>query len=107
MNRELHVLPSARADIKASFDYLEEQSDLETAWRFFAGVQESFERIEQMPFIGSPRRFRSSRIRELRQWPVSGFEDFLIFYRVVSDRVDVHRILHGKRDLEAIFEKEN
>lgn len=60
-----------------------------------------------MPFIGSPRRFRSSRIRDLRQWPVSGFEEFLIFYRVTSDRVDIHRILHGKRDLEAIFEKKN
>lgn len=107
MTRELHVLPSARADIKTSFDYLEEQSDLETAWRFFANVQESFERIEQMPFIGSPRRFCSARIRDLRQWPVSGFEDFLIFYRVTTGRIDVHRILHAKRDLDAIFAKDN
>lgn len=107
MTRELHVLPSARADIKISFDYLEEQSDLETAWRFFVGVQESLERIEQMPYIGSPRRFRSSRIRDLRQWPVSGFDDFLIFYRVTSERVDVHRILHARRDLDAVFAKDN
>jgi plasmid stabilization system protein ParE len=107
MTRELHILPSARTDIKTSFDYLEEQSDLETAWRFFDGVQESLARIEQMPFIGSPRRFRSSRIRDLRQWPVSGFEDFQIFYRVTSKRIDVHRILHGRRDLKVIFETED
>lgn len=104
MMRQLRVLASATADIKNSFGYLHEQSDLETAWRFFAGVQESFEQILQMPFIGSPRRFRAFRIRDLRQWPVKGFEDFLIFYRVTSDRVEVHRLLHGRRNLEAIFE---
>lgn len=107
MNKHLRTLPSADADLDAIFDHLYEQSDLETAWRFFSAVQESFERIEQMPFIGGARRFRSSRIRDLRQWPVSGFEDFLIFYRVTSDRIDIHRILHARRDLEAVFAKDN
>lgn len=107
MTKELHVLPLARNDIKTSFDYLEEQSDIETAWRFFISVQESLERIQQMPGIGSPRRFRATRLHNLRQWPVKGFESFLIFYRVSGNSIDVHRILHGRRDIENIFEEES
>jgi toxin ParE1/3/4 len=60
-----------------------------------------------MPYIGVMRKFKQSRLRNLRQWPVKEFEVYLIFYRVTNKRIDVIRILHGRRDLEAIFSKRN
>jgi plasmid stabilization system protein ParE len=35
---------------------------------------------------------------------VKGFENYLIFYRVIRDRVEIARVMHGARDLERSFE---
>lgn len=106
MKKELRILPSADTDIDSGFYHYQEQGDLELAFRFVDKVQETCERLRKMPYIGSPRDFPSSRFRGLRQWPVKGFEDYLIFYRVTQDRIDIYRILHGRRDIEGIFEEE-
>src|SRR5207244_1926673 len=98
------ILPAADADIDQSFYYLQEQGGLETAFRFVDKLQESLERLRKMPSIGSPRNFASSRLRGLRQWRVKGFEDYLIFYRVTEERIDVFRVLHRRRDIECILE---
>ncbi|MCP9496851.1 MAG: type II toxin-antitoxin system RelE/ParE family toxin [Pyrinomonadaceae bacterium MAG19_C2-C3] len=106
MTRELRVLPAADSDIDECFYYYEERSGLETAFRFVDAIQESFERLLQMPHIGSPREFRLSRLRNIRMWTVKGFEDYLIFYRPTDDGITVLRVLHGRRDIEEIFNDE-
>jgi toxin ParE1/3/4 len=60
-----------------------------------------------MPFIGSPRSFPSTRLHNLRQWPVKGFKEFLIFYHVVNEGIEVLRILHARRNIEAVFEEQD
>jgi len=106
MSRDLHILPAADSDVDQCFRFLRDQGSLDTALRFLDGLQESFERIRQMPFIGSPRSFPSTRLRNLRQWPVKGFKEFLIFYHVANEGIEVLRILHARRNIEAIFEEQ-
>ena len=103
MSKTLRVLPAARMDTVSCFEYLRAQSGAAQAWHFIASLQESFDRIQQMPFIGAVRQFRRARLRNIRQWPVREFEDYLIFYRVTQERIDIQRILHSRRNLEAIF----
>lgn len=105
MNRDLHILPAADGDIEQCFRYLRDQNNLDKALRFLEGLRESFERIRQMPFIGSPRKFSATSLQNLRQWPVKGFKDFLIFYHVSDTQVEVYRVLHARQDIEAIFEE--
>lgn len=105
MNRTLRVLPAARADTLACFEYLREHSGLAQAWHFLDCLADSFDRIQQMPFIGVQRQFRQKRLRTLRQWPVKEFADYLIFYKVTNNRIDINRILHGRRDLTAVLTK--
>jgi len=38
---------------------------------------------------------------ELRAWPVG---NYLIFYRVQNNTVDIVRVIHGARDLGKLFE---
>jgi toxin ParE1/3/4 len=104
MKRALHILPAADNDVEQCFRYLRDESSLDQALRFLDGLQESLELIRLMPFIGSPRYFAKSRTRKLRQWPVKGFRDILIFYKITKDSIEVCRILHGRRDIRAIFE---
>jgi len=48
-------------------------------------------------------RLVSSRMGEIRQWRIKDFQDYLIFYQIQDDRVEILRVLHGVRDLEDIL----
>jgi toxin ParE1/3/4 len=59
-----------------------------------------------MPHIGAPRQFKNPLLSGLRSWAVKGFEDILIFYVVQTDALRVVRVLHGRRDIKRILERE-
>ena len=42
----------------------------------------------------------------MRVWPVKGFDKYRIYYRPLGDRIEILRILHAARDIDAIFEDE-
>jgi toxin ParE1/3/4 len=56
--------------------------------------------------MGRQRETTNPNLADLRQWPVPGFEKYLIFYRPAEDGIDVVRVLHGARDLDAILDEE-
>lgn len=94
--------PQSERDIEECFVYIGEEN-LDAGVHFLVAVEESLEFVAKMPLIGSPREFRSTRLRNMRVWPVKEFEDYLIFYRPTDDGIEVLRVLHGKRDIEDIF----
>ena len=104
--KTLRVLPAATADVEESaLFYLLEASEAVAA-RFEDAVQEAFAWILENPTSGAPREYVSLRLSDLRMWPVRGFEKHLVFYRQNEDSVEVVRVLHGARDIEAVFEGE-
>ena len=107
MSKIMRVLPAARVDITTCFEYLREHSGMPRAWHFIKCLDDSFQRLQQMPLIGVKRKLPKARLRNLRQWPVKEFVDYLIFYRVTRNRIDVVRLLHGRRNLAAIFAERN
>ena len=57
--------------------------------------------LAEHPFLGRVRRFR---IPGVRSWQVGHpFENYLIFYHVTEQAVEIVRVLHGAMDLESIF----
>jgi toxin ParE1/3/4 len=44
---------------------------------------------------------------DVRQYPIKGLKGYLVFYRINDSGVEVLRVLHGSRDLEAILDEEN
>ncbi|MEK7833005.1 MAG: type II toxin-antitoxin system RelE/ParE family toxin [Acidobacteriota bacterium] len=93
-------------DLEEIFVFIGEQ-DVDAAISFLLAAEQTFKLLAKMPLMGSSRRFRSSRLRNLRQFPVKNHQEYLIFYHPAKDGVQVVRVLHGKRDLEAIFAKDN
>src|SRR5271157_1855878 len=49
---------------------------------------------------------QSAILRNLRSWPVAGFEAIRIYYLLDDDTMHIVRILHGKRDVKHILERE-
>ncbi len=77
----------------------------EAATRVVEAAYSTFESLATTPGLGAPRRFRNPRLRGIRSWRVAGFDKYLIFYRCVTGGVQVLRVYHGARDIEALFGK--
>ena len=102
-----HIIrPAAKDDILRQFRYYLLEDALEAATHFLDAVDESIEAICKRPNIGAPKRLKNPILSGLRSWAVKGFEDVLIFYVVQPDDLRVVRVLHGRRDIWRILERE-
>jgi toxin ParE1/3/4 len=102
----IHKRVQAERDLEECFVFLGER-DLDTGLDFLFAAEQTFEQLAQMPFLGSPREFRSTRLRGLRQWHIKGYEQYLIFYRPTEVGIEVLRVLHSRRDIETVLEELN
>jgi toxin ParE1/3/4 len=75
------------------------QDNPAAARRFLHAAHDTFEFLAQNPKIGRTRA--DLGFPEVRSWRVKSFRSYLIFYRDLSDRLQIWRVLHGARDLEA------
>jgi toxin ParE1/3/4 len=101
------IRPQARDDIIRQFRwYLVEQDAPEVAFRFLEAVDVSVEELLPMPLMGAPQPLRNPTLAGLRSWQVREFEDMRIYYLVQGETVRVVRVLHGKRDIHRILERE-
>jgi toxin ParE1/3/4 len=98
---------SARDDIIRQFRYyLLESAAPEVAIRFRESVRRTIDSLRQHPFIGAHLRMNNPLLREMRSWPVTGFEAIRIYYRVEGESLQIVRVLHGKRDIEHVIAQE-
>ena len=74
--------------------------------RFNEAVERALQALLATPGIGAPRPRANPALRSLRMLPVHGFENHLLFYRPIRDGIELIRVLHGTRDIEAILKAE-
>ena len=75
----IHKRARAKRDLVEHFVYLAEQAGIETAERFLLNADRSFGDLSRHPGMGAPLAARSPKLSGLRKWPVSEFENVLIF----------------------------
>ncbi|SMC62044.1 type II toxin-antitoxin system RelE/ParE family toxin [Rhizobium sp. RU36D] len=100
------VLPAARADILQQVEYYARLGRPDIADRFLAAVEASFVRLKETPRAGAPKMFSDPRLSAVRTWTIAGFDDIKAYYLVDNSSIAVLRILHGRRDVDRIFEAE-
>ena len=94
--------PLARRDIVATALYIAEQSP-DAGRRFLAAIESTIVAIAAMPGMGAPRQYRDPRLQGLRMIAVAGFEKILVFYRPIEAGIEIVRVLHSARDIQAIL----
>jgi toxin ParE1/3/4 len=98
------IRPQADQDIDQIADYLSDAANLETGLRFLTEVYAAFTMLAAQPGIGWPCRMQNLRLAGVRTFRVSErFRDYLIFYQLLPQRIEIIRIVHGSQDLEALF----
>ena len=94
--------PGVEDELWAIWAYIAED-DPDAATRVVEAVHETFKLLTSNPELGRRRSFRNPRVRNVRSFRVSGFDNYLIFYRAVEQGIQVLHVYHGAQDLEALF----
>lgn len=105
MRRRVVVHRTAREDLAEQAAFLARTSP-GSALRFLDAARATLTRLARNPGLGRRRGFESPFLREIRVWPVPGFERNLIFYRKIAGGIEAVRVLHGARDLPGLFDDE-
>ncbi len=93
----------ARLDLLEQFVWFGEHASVEIAERFFTAVDETCARLVHYPQSGVPHISGVGSLEGVRKSKVRGFPPFLIFYLPRAGGIDLIRVLHGARDLDAIL----
>lgn len=96
---------AAQAIIDQASYYREHSSDSALDARWEHSVKKTIHSLLTMPERGTPCTFRSPKLAEVRWIPVTGFPSHKVFYlfRSKTRTVLVVDVLHGARDLDALF----
>jgi toxin ParE1/3/4 len=96
----------ARQDVRGIADQLAQTSS-RTALRFLDATEAAYTRLAHAPGLGGPYESAPPHLAGLRIWPVTGFKNYLIIYQVGADEIEIVRVLHGARDLDALLPPES
>ena len=101
MTLSLFITPEARRNVKDIGRYLEERNAT-AARRFARAVGQTVEMLRRNPGMGE--RLRSDPTGQIRYRTISGFRNYLIFYRRVDSVLEIVRVLHGAMDYDKLFD---
>ena len=88
--------PKAKTDLVEIWDYISDDSETR-ADAFIETIDKKFQALVDEPYLGIAR----DEIEvDLRSFPVGRF---VIFYRKLTEGIEIILVLHGARDLNIIF----
>lgn len=96
MALKLVISRSARTDLLELWVYVAEDN-IEAADKVLDRVFEVVERLGEWPELGRTREDLGAGVRSF----VVG--SHIVFYRVSETRLEVVRVLHGRRDVDTLF----
>lgn len=105
MDPRVEIAPRAEQDLGDQFDYIARDS-LDVAFRWLDSARTTFRQLAESPELGGRWGFEDPRLSEIRVWKVQGFKHHLVFYLPIEMGIRVIRILHGARDIDAVFESD-
>ena len=88
--------PQAESDLVEIWTYIAQDS-LNTADKLLDKIDEKSQTLAQSPFIGKARDELGPKIRS---FPIG---NYVLFYQPIEDGIEIIRVLHGARDIEALF----
>lgn len=95
--------PRAKIDLAEAAEYIA-ADNLDAALGFLDAAERDCAFLARTPGAGANRDFLHKDLAEVRSWPIGRFKNDLIFYRPTPKGIEVLRVLHGARDIGAIFE---
>lgn len=96
------IRTTAIDDLDGLAAYIQKDSPT-SAIRFLDSAEETFDLLARSPALGGVYNLPNVQLSGLRVWRVKGFGKVLVFYRPIVRGVEIIRVVHGARDLPALF----
>jgi toxin ParE1/3/4 len=93
---QISIRPLAHSDLLDIWSYFAQSSE-EKANTLLIEFNQKFQLLSEAPQMG---RARPELLRDLRSFPCS---NYVIFYFPTTEGVEIIRVLHMRRDIEAII----
>ncbi len=103
---KLFIQESAEDDILDQVEWYADQGVVDVARRFHGAVLDTIDDLIAMPEAGLLKPTQNALLVGMRSWLVRGFDDFRVYYLARPELLIVVRVLHGRRDLGAIFDQQ-
>jgi toxin ParE1/3/4 len=100
------IRPKADQDLTDQAYYLATQTNPRVGHNFLLAAHETFSLLATQPDMGWHSRLKNPALASLRVFRVSGFEKLLILYRPCPDGVEILRVVHASRNLEAFLRRD-
>jgi toxin ParE1/3/4 len=95
--RTVNLSPQADEDLVEIWGYLVREASDRAADRQLHEIDAACTTLKAWPYSG---RKRDDLLAGMRSVPV---HPYILFYRIQGDAVEIVRVLHGRRDIAAIF----
>lgn len=97
--RQYIVSAPATQDLQAIIDYFA-TTNVDAGDKFIGKFEAWCQKLRTFPMIG--KRYDGLRVG-LRGVPI---DEYILFYQVTDDVIEIIRVVHGKRDLISLFNSE-
>ena len=94
---QLKLTPKARADLDAIWDYTVQQWNVEQAEAYLASLGKTMQLLADNPGLGTRIDYVKSGYRK---FPAASQ---MLIYRVISNTIEIVRVLHKSVDVEGKF----
>lgn len=103
MRAKLRRTHQVRHDLLSIYRHVHARSP-KAAERVFDAIERSIRSLEATPHIGRRWESRDPRLEGMRVLVVAPYPNYLVFFRLVGTTIEIHRVVHGARELERIIE---
>ena len=100
------IRPKADRDLDDQAFYLATEASPEVGHRFLLAAHETFTLLAANPRMGWHARLKHPQLTEMRVFRVSGFEKILVFYQPRKNGVEILRVVHASRNIQALLRRE-
>lgn len=100
--KEIFPSSAAKRDVAHAIGYYVEEAGRDVARAFTLALETAYGLIGKSPALGSPRYAEQLNLPALRHLPLKRFP-FLVFYVETSERIEIWRVLHSKRDIPGLL----
>ena len=94
--RHLLISPMAENDLAEIWAYIADDSP-KAAMAFIGAIESKFTPLLEFPGMGAPRDQLAPGLRAVP------YKNYVIYYTATNSDVTIIRVLHGARDVRAIF----
>jgi len=94
---------SAWRDIEVIVDYIARENPA-AAQQFIQTLQRHFELLAQFPMHGVVFHSRHPQLQHIRKAVLPAFRHYMLLYRPAADGIEIIRVLHTARNIQAILD---